>query len=63
MNLINKDELIYKVVKQIVNDAEFGYYSAIFELLELVPEDKLRGFLTEEENLDIEIDEISNINE
>jgi len=63
MNLINKEELIYKVIKQVVNDAEFGYYSAIFELLELIPEENLRAFLPEEENLDIQIDEISNINE
>ena len=31
-------------------------------MLEYVPEEYLRGYLTEE-NLDIEIDEISNINE
>ena len=59
---MKKDELIYKVISQITNDAEFGYYSAIFEMLEYVPEEYLRGYLTEE-NLDIEIDEISNINE
>jgi len=60
---MKKDELIYKVIGQITSDAEFGYYSAIFELLELIPEDILRGYLPEEENLDIQIDEISNINE
>ena len=60
---MKKDELIYKVANQIVGDVEFGYYSALFELLEFVPEEYLRGYLTEEENLDIQIDEISNINE
>jgi hypothetical protein len=60
---MKKDELIYKVISQITSDAEFGYYSAIFELLELIPEENLRAFLPEEENLDIQIDEISNINE
>ena len=60
---MKKDELISKVVKQVASDMEFGYYSAIFEMLEYVPEEYLRGYLTEEENLDIEIDEISNINE
>ena len=60
--MMKKDELIYKVVKQIASDMEFGYYSAIFELLEFVPEEYLRGYLTEE-NLEIEIDDISNINE
>jgi len=60
---MKKDELIYKVANQIVGDVEFGYYSALFELLELIPEENLRAFLPEEENLDIQIDEISNINE
>jgi len=60
---MKKDELIYKVANQIVGNVEFGYYSALFELLEFVPEEYLRGYLTEEENLDIQIDEISNINE
>jgi len=60
---MKKDELIYKVANQIVGDVEFGYYSALFELLKFVPEEYLRGYLTEEENLDIQIDEISNINE
>jgi len=60
--MMKKDELIYKVANQIVSDVEFGYYSALFELLEFVPEEYLRGYLTEE-NLEIEIDDISNINE
>jgi len=59
---MKKDELISKVVKQIASDMEFGYYSAIFEMLEYVPEEYLRGYLTEE-NLEIEINDISHINE
>jgi hypothetical protein len=60
---MKRDELICKVISQIVKDTEFGFYSAIFELFESIPEDKLRGFLPEEENSDIQIDEISHINE
>lgn len=47
---------------QIVSDVNSGDLSGIEELLRYVPLEVLKGFVSEE-NLDIELDSVSNINE
>jgi len=42
-------DLLKKVVDQIKEDADFGDYMAIEELLKDIPEEKLQGFLSESE--------------
>ena len=49
-------ELMDQVIMQIKQDCDTGDYTAIEELINDIPEDKLRGFLSE-------IDESKNINE
>lgn len=58
-----KQELIDKVLEQIVRDVEAGDLTAIEELIADIPDDKAQHFLPEEENQSIEIDDISHINE
>ena len=42
-------DLLKKVVDQIKEDADFGDYTTIEELLKDIPEEKLQGFLPESE--------------
>jgi hypothetical protein len=58
-----KKELMDKVLKQITEDVMNGDTTAIEELIADIPDDKAQGFLPEEENQSIEIDDISHINE
>lgn len=58
-----RQELIDKVLEQIVRDVEAGDLTAIEELIAGIPDDKAQHFLPEEENQSIEIDDISHINE
>ena len=41
-------ELLKAIARQIEEDASFGDYTAIEELLKDIPTEKLKGFLTEE---------------
>ena len=43
------DELFEKVLSQILSDVMDEDYTAIEELFDAIPEDKLRGFLNEDE--------------
>lgn len=58
-----KPELIGKVLKQITEDVMNGDMTAIEELIADISDDKAQGFLPEEENQSIKIDDISHINE
>ena len=58
-----KQELIDKVLEQIVKDVEAGDVTAIEELIAGLPDDAALHFLPEDENQSIEIDNISHINE
>ena len=61
--MVDMMELMDRVLYQIRRDVEDGEYAAIMELLSFVPTEKLEGYLPEVENLQIELDDISHINE
>ena len=56
------ENAIDSALVQIVSDVNSGDLTGIEELLRYVPLEVLKGFVSEE-NLDIELDSISNINE
>lgn len=47
----SKNQLIDKVLKEIVNDVEFGDLTAIEEMLSHLDEDILKAYLPYEDNL------------
>ena len=59
----NKRPIIDYVIDQIELDIVNGDITALEELLKHIPIDYLQGYLPEVENINIEIDDISHINE
>jgi len=55
--------LIDVVIAQIKVDIADGNYDAIAEMLDYLPNNVLEAYLPEIENIDIELDDISHINE
>ena len=58
-----KQELIDKVLEQIAKDVMSGDMTAIEVLIAELSDEAVMFFLPEDENLSIEIDDISHINE
>jgi hypothetical protein len=58
-----KMALINAVIAQIKVDIADGNYDAIAEMLDYLPNNVLEAYLPEIENIDIELDDISHINE
>ena len=45
---MDRKDLMEAVLEQIIDDCRIGDFTAIWELLESVPEDALAGFIPEE---------------